>query len=310
MRVPKACEEETCSGQGICAIADDEAVCLCDAGFVADGLSCVAATDACEGETCSDNGDCALVDGEAQCLCDEGFVSDGLSCVVAANACDGETCSSNGTCVVNPSSGSAFCACAAGYVASGLDCLAIPSVTFITPPFGGANVDIDTLVEITFSKAMSPTSVQNGIKVIGAEGEVSGQIALSAGNTRATFTPDEPLVEFESLYSVTLAETVVDAEGVRVDAFAWNFTTVVVDDSYFYRLQTQGLGPALSLDTFSGTFGCFQADTSTNTSGQFWRFQSFDATDRLMLSNAFQPTLSARGRRARQHLCAHGSRPE
>jgi hypothetical protein len=197
--------------------------------------------------------------------------------------------------VVNPSSGSAFCACAAGYIASGLDCLAVPSVTFITPPFGGADVDIDTLVEITFSKAMSPTSVQNGIKVIGAEGEVSGQISLSAGNTRATFTPDEPLVEFGSLYSVTLAETVVDAEGVRVDAFAWNFTTVVVDDSYFYRLQTQGLGPALSLDTFSGTFGCFQADTSSNTSGQFWRFESFDATDRLILSNAFQPSLLLEG---------------
>ncbi len=35
------CAGVTCSGRGRCAVAGREALCVCDAGFVADGLSCV-----------------------------------------------------------------------------------------------------------------------------------------------------------------------------------------------------------------------------------------------------------------------------
>ncbi len=35
------CADVTCSGHGVCAVADGEAVCACDPGYHPEGLSCI-----------------------------------------------------------------------------------------------------------------------------------------------------------------------------------------------------------------------------------------------------------------------------
>lgn len=46
------CESVTCSGHGQCAVQQDQAICLCDDGYIAQGLSCL--KDPCEPNPCNE----------------------------------------------------------------------------------------------------------------------------------------------------------------------------------------------------------------------------------------------------------------
>ncbi len=60
--IPDPCADQDCSGRGVCGVMEDgEAVCICDPGYRAEGLSCIKELDRCdpdescqEGYTCID----------------------------------------------------------------------------------------------------------------------------------------------------------------------------------------------------------------------------------------------------------------
>ena len=113
----------TCSGNGVCVVQYDAAVCSCYFGYHPEGLNCVRDPDPCDDVTCSGHGTC--VDdggGGVSCDCDEGYVAQQLRCLSETSACLGELCSGHGTCVED-GEGVASCDCDEGYVAVEMDCI-------------------------------------------------------------------------------------------------------------------------------------------------------------------------------------------
>lgn len=126
---PAPCDGVTCSGHGTCAVAGAMAVCLCNAGFRANGTSCEAVVvgQECSGVTCSGHGTCAVSNGAPLCSCEPGYDRLGTACVerpladAGASVCAGVTCSGRGVCAVVGGT-TPTCLCNAGYVASGTAC--------------------------------------------------------------------------------------------------------------------------------------------------------------------------------------------
>ena len=73
------CEDETCSGHGECQENGEDEWCVCDDGYIADGLECVLG---CNGVTCSGHGVCSVVSGAEVCTCEAGFYASGLDCIL------------------------------------------------------------------------------------------------------------------------------------------------------------------------------------------------------------------------------------
>jgi hypothetical protein len=81
------CAVVTCSSHGTCAVAGSAAICACDSGYHASGLSCLI-DDPCEGETCSSHGTCVAVGSAASCACNYGYYASGMSCLFdTSNPC-------------------------------------------------------------------------------------------------------------------------------------------------------------------------------------------------------------------------------
>ncbi|TNF30525.1 MAG: hypothetical protein EP329_13670, partial [Deltaproteobacteria bacterium] len=102
-----SCDGVDCAGHGSCYVNGSDAVCVCEAGYVADGLACVEVS--CEGLAC-DHGVCAVTGTSARCACQPGwdgdacdacavgFERDGERCVAIADPCDPNPCHGHGTC--------------------------------------------------------------------------------------------------------------------------------------------------------------------------------------------------------------------
>jgi len=73
------CEDVTCSGHGECQEDGEDEWCLCDEGYIADGLDCILG---CDGVTCSGHGSCSVVSGAEVCTCEAGFYASGLNCIL------------------------------------------------------------------------------------------------------------------------------------------------------------------------------------------------------------------------------------
>ncbi len=73
------CEDVTCSGHGECQEDGENEWCVCDEGYIADGLECVLG---CNGVTCSGHGTCSVVSGAEVCSCEAGFYASGLNCIL------------------------------------------------------------------------------------------------------------------------------------------------------------------------------------------------------------------------------------
>lgn len=103
--------------------------------------------DACAGIKCSNRGSCATVGSKAICNCDQGYKASGLTCVLDKDGssndvepdpteektpsngntekpdpCKAETCSGNGTCKLDGNL-DPFCECSSGYEAKGMTCV-------------------------------------------------------------------------------------------------------------------------------------------------------------------------------------------
>ncbi len=116
------CSGVNCSGNGICIVQYDMAVCSCFYGYHSEGLNCIRDPLPCDDVSCSGHGTC-VNDGEGNlsCDCDEGYVQQGLDCIAENDPCLGVTCSGHGTCV-DDGEGNPACDCDEGYTASGLNC--------------------------------------------------------------------------------------------------------------------------------------------------------------------------------------------
>jgi len=117
------CTHVECSGHGQCAIdpSDNSAVCLCQFGYLAEGLSCEpdGALYPCIDITCSDHGRCIVVENQPRCLCDPGFQeTDDQQCVAATSPCSEIDCSGHGTCIIAVDC-RITCACDQGYHSDG-----------------------------------------------------------------------------------------------------------------------------------------------------------------------------------------------
>ncbi len=94
------CASVDCGAHGSCVVADSQATCLCDPGYVTDGLACIedpCASSACVHGTCRSVGKNAVCDcqpGYTDTLCDScapGYRLDGLTCIVGS-PCQGDPC--------------------------------------------------------------------------------------------------------------------------------------------------------------------------------------------------------------------------
>lgn len=143
--LPGQCAGLDCSGNGQCAVVGATmAVCLCNAGFRAEGTSCVAVTPGqeCAGVSCSGHGACAVLQGppaEPLCRCEAGYREvGGTTCLPIVDPCAGVTCSGAGSCAVRGGA-EPVCLCAPGFVAAGaLTCVAASDAGAV--PFDGGGI--------------------------------------------------------------------------------------------------------------------------------------------------------------------------
>ena len=117
-----SCAGVDCAGHGSCFVNGEDAVCVCEAGYQASGLACVAVS--CEGLAC-EHGVCAVTGTSARCACepgwagdacdrcDDGFVAEGGRCVAIGDPCDPNPCSGHGTCAND--AGVPVCTCGTGF---------------------------------------------------------------------------------------------------------------------------------------------------------------------------------------------------
>ena len=117
------CAGVTCSGNGVCVVQYDAAVCNCFFGYHPEDLACVRDPQPCDDVTCSGHGTC-VDDGEGNlsCDCDEGYLPEALECIPEHRPCDDVTCSGHGTCV-DDGEGNLSCDCDEGYLAEDLECI-------------------------------------------------------------------------------------------------------------------------------------------------------------------------------------------
>ena len=100
-----------------------------------------------------------------------------------------------------------------------------PSVTLKSPADGVTNISIDSTISATFDEAVNSATITASTFTV-SDG-VAGTIALSGGNTIATFTPSSDLSN-NTTYTVTLTTGITDDSGNTFAGTFWSFTTVAL----------------------------------------------------------------------------------
>jgi hypothetical protein len=101
-------------------VLEGEAACICDDGYHAQELECVADVDPCEGMECSGHGSCVVLAGAPACLCDDGYHAEELECAADEDPCAGTDCG-EGICRVFE--GDPVCDCRRFHRPSGATCI-------------------------------------------------------------------------------------------------------------------------------------------------------------------------------------------
>ncbi len=93
--------------------------------------------------------------------------------------------------------------------------LSVPKVTSVSPSGGATGVNINTVIQVQFSKALNPLTLTNSdfqVYPSSTDIPIAGSIAVSADNQSATFTPASPL-DASTVYIVNLMAGITDLEG-------------------------------------------------------------------------------------------------
>ena len=98
-----------------------------------------------------------------------------------------------------------------------------PQITDWAPT--GTDVAVDSNITATFNKSMNPTTIDNMSFTVSAGGtDISGTVSYSDMDYTATFSPDD-LLEYSTIYTVTVSSAVEDAAGNAIQEKSWAFTT-------------------------------------------------------------------------------------
>jgi hypothetical protein len=100
--------------------------------------------------------------------------------------------------------------------------LSPPTVQSVLPAMASQTACPTTLISVTFSKPMNPTTINSGTFTVTPA--VSGPITADASNTTFTLTPSAPLV-VGTTYTATVTTGVRSETGVSMASdFVWTFT--------------------------------------------------------------------------------------
>jgi hypothetical protein len=101
-----------------------------------------------------------------------------------------------------------------------------PAVSSVLPVNQAVGVLTTTQVQIFFNKQMNALTINTSTFTVSApgQGQVSGTIVVSADGTSATFTPTIVL-NTSTVYTVQVASSILDLEGVGSSSFQSSFTT-------------------------------------------------------------------------------------
>jgi hypothetical protein len=100
-----------------------------------------------------------------------------------------------------------------------------PTVTATSPVAGATNVSRNTIITVTFSEAMDPTTINGTTFTVSAGGPVVGSVSYNAATRVATFTPSGQLAA-SALHTVTVTTGAKDLAGNSMAVNAvFTFTT-------------------------------------------------------------------------------------
>lgn len=100
-----------------------------------------------------------------------------------------------------------------------------PTVAGVFPADNATTIDVFTQVILSFSEAVSPTSINGTTLTVGSSSEsVTGTFLLVNNNTTLTFTPAQPLRP-TTTYTITASTGITDLKGNALTAFSSRFTT-------------------------------------------------------------------------------------
>jgi len=109
-----------------------------------------------------------------------------------------------------------------------------PTIVSVSPANGATNVPINTAVNITFSEAMDPATINTTtitVKTTNSSTSVAGTVTYNSGTKVATFTPNSPLANGTG-YTVTVTTGVKDIAGnAMASQFTSTFTTAAAPDT-------------------------------------------------------------------------------
>ncbi|XP_034040284.1 fibrillin-2 [Thalassophryne amazonica] len=119
---PSVLCKPACHRHGLCHLSPSGYQCVCDLGYVGDGVTC-SDIDECQKENiCPKNEtECMNIPGSYSCVCKEGYVSNGTECT-DVNECitEPKQCSNFAQCVNTV--GSHLCFCLSGFTGDGKNC--------------------------------------------------------------------------------------------------------------------------------------------------------------------------------------------
>jgi hypothetical protein len=106
-----------------------------------------------------------------------------------------------------------------------------PAVLSTNPASGATSVALNSTINVTFSKDMDVTTINNTTISVSNVTGVSGTVTYNASNMTATFTPTNSLSP-GTTYTVTVSSGVKDLTGITMSSpVTWTFTTAASVDS-------------------------------------------------------------------------------
>lgn len=167
-----------------------------------------------------------------------------------------------------------------------------PAILSVSPGANSTGALLNNAITVEFSEAMEPTTITTStIAVTAGTTSISGTVSYSG--TTASFTPSGNLSQ-GTLYTVTISETVTDANGNDLSTpYSWSFTTLT--PSVFFATNIQPIldtnciechsssGIASFLDMTSGASYANLVNTASSmTTGGGDRVEPGDSADSVL----------------------------
>ncbi|UXP31548.1 Ig-like domain-containing protein [Reichenbachiella agarivorans] len=158
------------------------------------------------------------------------------------------------------------------------------SVNSWTPGSESSHISVDANIIITFSDNIDSKSVSNSTVYISTGGaKVAG--SYSTSGKIVTFTPSNPLVEFETTYTLTIKSSIQTTNGsTMAQDYSGEFTTIVMDPAFLYYIVPFSNGDKVLDSGGSDNYFPTAVNTRGNYSGMQWNAKAID-TDYFTLTS-------------------------